>query len=406
MRIVLVAPEFPPAVGGMATYAEQIAALLSASGHAIRVVTAKDGAQPGANYSIEGCLTGRYAADVRTLQEVAASADVVFLVNAGFAGLASQTETPVVARTVGNDVYGAWIGPRVPLRFLYWRLPHGPGSLGSHLRRVDQERRVTAVVAGLRRCAAVLCNSTYTRSRLGELGVPDAILHVVPGGVDTKRFSPDGPRRPTAGSIDSPSEDSIVIGTAGVLRPIKGFSIAIEAMAALAPQWPRLTLAIAGNGGEREALERQAMMLGVSDRVQFLGSIAQGQMPDFYRGLNVYLQPSVTVQQTQNGVALEESMGRALCEAQACGVPVVASRCGGVPEVVADGTTGILVPPGDAPALARAIEQILQSPDGARLMGTAGRTAAVERFSWGAVAAATEAQLMSAARPTRVHACS
>src|SRR5262249_40595198 len=133
------------------------------------------------------------AASIRSLVRRRAS-EVVLLMNAGFAPMALDSgpgRPPVVVRTAGNDAYGAWDGPRLPLRFLFWRLPHRrPGSLGGYLRRVDQERRVAAVLAALTRCARVLCNSSYVLSRLRDLGVPEARLRVMVGGVDTEVFHP------------------------------------------------------------------------------------------------------------------------------------------------------------------------------------------------------------------------
>ena len=399
MRILLVAPEFPPATGGMAAHAGRMAALLAARGHTVRVLTMRENAPRthDSSYHVTAGLTEHYAADMRRIRaEITASEpQVVLLANAGFARLALYPGPPIVTRTVGNDVYGAWIGPHVPLRFLYWRLPHSPGSLGARLRRLDQERRAAAVLEGVQHCAAVLCNSSYTRARLGQLGVPEQALHVVAGGVDTTIFCPNG--RPAALS------DTIVLGTAGGIRPIKGFSVAIEALAQLAARRHNLSLVIAG--GELDAhraesahVRAQAAALGVASRVTFLGNVPQDQMPDFYRRVSLYLQPSVPYREPASDVVQEESMGRALCEAQASGLPVIASRCGGVPEVVQEGRTGLLVPPGDAHALADAIERLLGQPELAQRMATAGRTWVVERFSWDAVVSATEALLERAIR--------
>src|SRR5262249_19762901 len=209
---------------------------------------------------------------------------VIFLTNAGFSRVSIGGPCPGGARSVGNDVYGAWVGPPLPVRFLYWRLPRIVGSIGTRLRRVDQERRVCAVVDGLRHCATVVCNSSYTRDRLRLEGVPETKLEVAVGGVDVGRFSPRDASCPASGA-------SLVVGTAGALKPIKGFTVAIEALRALSPRWPRLSLAIAGDGPERRSLETLAASLGVGSRVIFRGNVTLVAMPEFYRSLDVYVQP-------------------------------------------------------------------------------------------------------------------
>ncbi len=398
MRLLLIAPEFPPSVGGMATNAARLSALLSVRGHEVRVLTERQNSADRAaqrHAVVTPCLRGRYAADVRRIRREMGkwAADAVLLGNAGFARLALETRVPVVARTVGNDVYSAWIGPALPLRFLAWRLP---GPLGARLRALDQQRRTALIAGGLRRCEAVMCNSAYTRARLAEMGLPPQILHVVPGGVDTDAFRPAEPAR-RGGEPDS----EIILGAAGNLKPIKGFHLAIEALARLAGEWPGLSLLIAGEGGERPALERRAAELGIGDRVRLLGDLSLEEMPAFYRRLDLYLQPSVPIHQAQSGVRLEESMGRALAEAQASGLPVIGSRSGGIPEMVDDGNSGLIVEHGDAGALAAAINSLLRQPDLRARMGAAARSRAVEHFSWEAVVAVTEALLTEAVRRHR-----
>src|SRR5262245_28028841 len=232
MKILIVAPEFPPRVGGMATHAACLARLLAGRGHGVRVLTTKGEWQEDwrvPRLTVFRVLTGRYGADVRRIRAAAVGAetDVVLLLNAGFARVAMQLSVPVVARTVGNDVYAAWVGPRLPLRALFWRLPQGSIPAATWLRHVDQERRVAKVVEGLGTCGAVVCNSEYTRRRLRELGISDSILSVVIGGVDTGYFKPGVGWGERAG-LDGTGE--AVVGISGNLKPIKGVRIAIDAI--------------------------------------------------------------------------------------------------------------------------------------------------------------------------------
>lgn len=162
---------------------------------------------------------------------------------------------------------------------------------------------------------------------------------VIPLGLDLAHFTPSssGPRG---------RDGSIVVGYAGRLERHKGVHVLLEAMARDA----RLHLRAAGHGAEHDGLVARAVDLGLSDRVVFTGAVGQADLPDFYRSLDVLAVPSLT---TDSWV---EQFGRVAVEAMACGVPVVASNSGALPDVVSD--AGLLVPPGDSAALATALIQV------------------------------------------------
>ena len=400
LRLLIVAPEYPPATGGMETHAAETAARLARRGHQVTVITAAGGGPSGAGViPAEPLLDRRFGRALRCLarRARATGADAVLLMNAGYAPLALRRTDPlppILVRTVGNDAYGAWHGPRLPLRVLFWRLPHHRAdSLGARLRRLDQARRVEAVLAGLGRCDAVLCNSGYTRDRLRSLGVDPARLGLLVGGVDPDLFRPDPSR--------APEPDRPILGTSGRLKPIKGFDVALEATARLRAAGLRPRLLVAGSGPDERRLRERASALALRDAVEFLGDQPRQAMPAFYRRLDLYLQPSVEVRHEATGVAQEESMGRAILEAQASGVPVVASRTGGIPDVVENGTTGVLVPPKDAARLAEAIAVLVADPERRRQLAATARRVVEERFSWEAVVEATEAAIASALRRRR-----
>ncbi|HET8945733.1 MAG TPA: glycosyltransferase family 4 protein [Candidatus Polarisedimenticolia bacterium] len=399
LRLLLVAPEYPPQTGGMETHAGETARRLAARGHRVTVLTAahREGPRGGEAVPVEPRLDRRFGRALRLIAERARTlrSDAILLMNAGYAPIAlgdPRSLPPVLARTVGNDAYGAWHGPRLPLRFLFWRLPHArPESAGARLRRLDQDRRVRTVLAGLSRCDAVLCNSRYTRSRLQELGVPPARLGLLVGGVDPERYRP-APSR-SAGTIDRP-----VLGTAGRLKPIKGFEVALEATARLRQAGRDARLLLAGTGPEEKSLRDRAARLGLDGAVEFLGDLDAGAMPEFYHRLDVYLQPSVEIRHEATGLPQAESMGRALLEAQASGVPVVASLSGGIPDVVENGCTGLLVPPGDAGALGAAIARLCDETGLRQRLVAEARRSVVDRFSWEAVVRETERALVAALR--------
>lgn len=179
-----------------------------------------------------------------------------------------------------------------------------------------------------------------------------------------------GMTRPARGRAAS------VIGAAGRLVRLKGHADLLRAAALLRAGWPALRVEIAGEGPERPALQDEARRLGLEDRVTFLGW--QTDISPALARWDVLVQPS-----------LDEGFGLAALEAMAAGLPVVATRVGGLPEVVDEGSTGLLVPPADPASLAAALERLLRHPDLGSAMGAAGRERARAHFSVERMVAAT-----------------
>jgi glycosyltransferase involved in cell wall biosynthesis len=131
-------------------------------------------------------------------------------------------------------------------------------------------------------------------------------------------------------------------------------------------------LLLVGEGPHRASLERRAAELGIADRVHFMGARPHAELPGIYALADVFVVPSTD----------HETFCIAACEAMACERPVVGSRVGGVPEVVRDGETGFLVPPGDAHALAERIATLLGDDALRGRMGQAGRAWTQQMFTW------------------------
>jgi glycosyltransferase involved in cell wall biosynthesis len=228
----------------------------------------------------------------------------------------------------------------------------------------------------LRRAAgAYTCNAEAGEilRRKGLRSVPV----LLPLGVDVERFEP----------VDrSPPSGTLRVGFVGRLIPHKGVDVLL---AALAPDH-RLTAEIFGAGPELEALTGLAARLGLTDRVTFHGHVEEEAIPATYRRFDVLAVPSVP---TPGWV---EQFGRVVVEAQASGIPVVASASGALPDVV--GERGLLVPPGDPEALGAALGRLLDEPglwDGLRSAGIAG----AGDYSWASVADAQMALYRSIAGP-------
>ena len=193
-------------------------------------------------------------------------------------------------------------------------------------------------------------------------------LDVIPNFIDTAAFK----RRPTPGFRDclaTPGEKLLL--HISNFRPVKNVPDIVNAFAAIQREIPcRLTMV--GDGPERQHVEQLVRSLGLSARVHFAGT--QANVMDFLSVADLYLMASET-----------ESFGLSALEAMSCGVPVVAYRVGGMPEVIQHGETGLFAEPHDVAGLARAATELLTDPPRQRRMARAARRRAMERFTVGAI---------------------
>lgn len=238
------------------------------------------------------------------------------------------------------------------------------------------------------RCDRVLATCRDEVGELVRMGIPADRAEVVPCGVDPLRFRPDGPTARLG------RRHPYRLLQLGRLVPRKGAAVSIAALTRL----PDAELLVAGGppaehlDGDPEALRLRelARRAGVADRVRFLGGLCGEDVPAVLRSADVVLCP-----------ADYEPFGIVPLEAMACGRPVVASAVGGQLDTVVHGETGLLVPPGDAEALARAVSVLLADPGLRAAYGAAARRRALGRYGWDRVASATERSYLSvlAGRP-------
>jgi glycosyltransferase involved in cell wall biosynthesis len=205
------------------------------------------------------------------------------------------------------------------------------------------------------------------------LGAPPARTRVIYGGADPQRFAP------------GPAGDRDGVLFVGRLTPHKGIDRLLRALPAGA------ALRIAGSGGhDRRPPERDypALLrrLAAGRDVAFLGPVPDAALPGLYRGAAVLALPSQDRTCYGRHVPVSELLGLAAIEAMASGTPVVASRIGGLAEVVVDGETGLLVPPGDVAALGDGLSRLLADRRLAARLGANARDLVLERFTWRACA--------------------
>jgi glycosyltransferase involved in cell wall biosynthesis len=154
----------------------------------------------------------------------------------------------------------------------------------------------------------------------------------------------------------------------GTLKPQKGHRFAIEAARSVVPRFPQLHLLFVGDGAERAGLQALAAESGVGEHIHFLGS--RDDVPELLASCDSFVLPS-----------LWEGLPMALIEAMASGLPVIATEVSGTRQVMLHGETGLLVPPGDAAALAGAMGALLSEPATAQAMGAAARRRVETAFS-------------------------
>jgi len=202
---------------------------------------------------------------------------------------------------------------------------------------------------------------------------PPQKLRRIHSGVKLRRYRP-----PDLGAVDEKRMLGIlptapVVGFIGWLLPVKGPMHLLQAMQMVWPHHPEAVLVYVGRGDLEVNLRATALDMGLDGRVKFLGW--RDDVPDILAAFDMLVLPS-----------LNEGMGRVLVEAMAAAKPVVASDTGGIPELVRPGENGLLVPPGDATALAGAIRRLLDDPEAARRMGERGQ-AISRRYSLEAMGA-------------------
>ena len=213
----------------------------------------------------------------------------------------------------------------------------------------------------------VVTVSRYVREYLVREGVPGERIVVVPTGIDVGKFAEDrapGNLREELGL----APDALLVGSVSVLRRKKGHRFLLQAAPSILAEFPRTVFVIAGAGPQENNLRKTIRDLGLSGSVRMLGH--REDVSNVLRSLDLFVLPTE-----------EEALGTAFVEAMAAGVAVIGCRVGGVPEVVQEGETGLLVPPGDPAALGDAVRFLLADGERRRGMGAAGRRAVITRYS-------------------------
>ena len=404
MRIALVSMHANPLAtpgapenGGTAVHVDEISRHLGRLGHEVTVYTRRDDRRrpdrsDGSRYTLRRLTAGEarplpleaVLPHIREFTEQlrerldAEQPDVIFSHGwvSGLAALQAVNE-----RQADRDV------PRPALIHAFHSLASMEGGVSAGGGTPEQRRWIEPWIA--RNVDRVIATSTDESFRLRLLRTPKQRIAVLPGGVDTRRFTPKGDQK-LGPSPRTGGDGAVRVATVGRLTADCGVDSAIRAMAALGQRGGRPPVELFVYGGraagapdpadpDYRRLSRLATDLGIEDRVRFMGAVPHEDLPAHLRSMDLLVSTPWTPR-----------LSLAPLEAMACGVPVVTTAAGGNLDTVLDGTTGLHVPQRDTEALAQAIRALATS-DGAllRRLGDAGRTRMLTHFTWRRVALTT-----------------
>jgi len=361
MRVMQLTQRFPPAIGGVEEHVYHLALGLSQGGHQVEVLTtdllrstpfARMRSNPGSfPFPVTRARVWKLFEAPHGLGIVAPS-----LVRKTVKGRAEIVHAhaygyfPTFAATLGSALDGCTLVIT----------PHSDAGRPSWSKSLFD--RVVPPLT-LKKASRVIAVSRHEASQLVALGVDGERVRVIPNGVDVREFA----RSPLA-----QAHDTAIVGLfVGRIDPDqKGLDTLVRAVALL-PASPRLQIRLVGEDwGGTDRLRFLAQRLGVADRLTFVGKLSRPDLLREYARAQFFVLPSIF-----------EPFGIVLLEAMAAGLPVVASRVGGIPEIVQEGRTGLLVDPGNPGALAEALRLLLRDEVRRKSMGRDARER-VTRYDW------------------------
>jgi glycosyltransferase involved in cell wall biosynthesis len=398
MNVLMVTSSYPKFPGDVtAPFVESIARGVAERGHAVDVVLPhhpdlrRDGAEPVRFFPYryaprEDWNLWGYAQSLRADVSVRWGAWLLL---------------PLVAGALRAAVSGRLQERRYDVVHVHWVVPNAalivdivgahrvPLVVSLHGSDVFLAERLAPARALARRAlgeaGAVTACSDDLRERSLRLGSPPQRTRTVPYGVDTAAFSPERASAGPRPRFGAPAGATLVVAM-GRLVEKKGFATLVEAAARV----PGVHVVIIGDGDLRGELERRARDLAAP--VTFTGALERAEAARALAAADVMAVPSV-VDRAGN----VDGLPNAMLEGLASGRAVVASRVAGIPDVVEDGANGLLVPPGDAAALAEALRRLAAEPETRERLGREARRRAEGRMSWRAAARAFEESYAQAA---------
>jgi glycosyltransferase involved in cell wall biosynthesis len=368
MRVVMLSTSFPPEIGGIQAHVTNLAQSLTAQGHQVRIVTVRRNRSERVRDTFQGLNVTRVPQlnlpKTLTTQYLALSTALLI-------ALRARGQADVVHyHTFWPDAFTAFVVNKfVPTIYTVHE--------SRFLIMAEQAESQRRLKLALKPFQGIIAPSTELLEVARQLGVSSDRSVFIPNAVDSNKFSTDVARGSVRACYDIPA-DQLLILCPRRLVPKNGIEFLIESLHLIRHQLDKISVLIVGEGSEREKLEARVRELGLQKSVIFCGSQSNDELPAFYADADIVAIPS-----------LMEATSIAGLEAMACARAVVATRVGGLPEIIEDGVTGLLVPPQDPKALAVAITRLLETPELRKQLGMAARARVEREFTWDQVASKT-----------------
>ena len=375
MKILLVTPYFYPKIGGVENYTYHLARQLERDhGYEVVIVTSSERGEKSSQTKIGGLKVYRLGYRFKFSNTPI-----------GFGWFSEirriiQTEQPELINAHSPVPFMADVAQLASGK-LPFVITYHAGSMKKGKPAIDAVIRVyeTLVLGRVFRKAKriIAVSPQYAADELGRYAEK---LDLIQPGVDISAFTPK-PKK-TKNQV-------LYIGRIERSSDWKGIPYLLEAIAELAPKQPSLQLTLVGDGDGVEYYRRQAAQLGIADQVVFAGQQHGADLHAALHNANVLVLPSTSE---------SESFGIVLIEAMASGTPVIGSNIGGIPSVIDDGVSGLLVEPKDSVGLAKAIDRVLHDSALAKRLAAAGRSKVIGSFQWSSQTAKTAAVFEQAHR--------
>ena len=368
MRVVMLSNSFPPEIGGIQEHVSNLAQTLARQGHQLKIVTVRRNKSERVRDTFAGLdvtrvpqlnlpktLTTQYLAITTTLliaMRLRGQADVVHY------------------HTFWPDAFTAFVVNKfVPTIYT--------AHESRFLLMAEQPRSRRWLKLALRPFQGILAPSTELLEVTRQLGVSSEKSAFIANAVDASKFRP-GLNGETVRARYGVPMDHCLILCPRRLVPKNGLEFLIESLPSIRRSSRAVSVLIAGDGPEREKLEARVRELGLQDSVIFAGSQDNNDLPEFYGAADIVAIPS-----------LKEATSIAGLEAMASACAVVATNVGGLPEIIEDGVSGLLVSPRNPEALAQAITRLIETRELRTQLGLAARARVEQKFTWEQVASET-----------------
>jgi len=355
--ICFISPKFTGFIGGMETHAIEFVNFFSnKKGYKIKSVITKKKVEDGISgpykkinsnltHLIKPILSGNFEEDAQMiLQQSSPLKDTYYLNSPTWlpALVILKKKYPkmkIIVRSGGNDIMAGWIGSEK--------------NFENNLKK----SRTNLVSLINRYVEKLIVNSKYSFKRTAAVGVKKKELLKVIGGVDCNKFKPCSNKK---------NKKFFEIVTVGRLVKFKGFEYALNAIKEVIKNSKiKIKYTIIGGGPEKDNIKRTIKKLGLSNNVKLIGPIDLSEVPNYLIKKDLFLHLPIHLKKKERGSSYihTETMGRCLCEAAACGLPVITSKVGGVPEIVIDKETGFIVKEKDYIAAAKKIKYLINNSE-------------------------------------------